>query len=242
MDISQINCDCQSETYGNQTLKELRGRLMSRLGYGAQVAAPPPGMKDLLNDFLQASQRTIYERTRGYFQLERYFSWPLTAGVRLYDLMGNEQACDKRLNPSKITWVGIEKDGIFRPLCRGIEPRMYSTDETGIPERYEIRECIEIWPRPDETEGQLVIKGMFGLDDFAEDLDRTTIDSELVFLLALANAKSHYRQPDAQTYYQQLEVMLQNIVAGSHQTARYVPGDRAIAPVYVLPKPTVPFA
>lgn len=197
----------------------------------------------LLNDFLQSAQKALYRRYSA-LRTERFYSWPLVEGVRRYDFPDNQEACTKRLDPHKVTWVGIELDEIWKPLAEGINPRLYSHDGThGEPERYEIRQCIEIWPIPDQTRGKLVIKGHFGLEPFAADTDRTTINSELVFLMALSNAKAHYRQPDAGNYMQQMEVMLLDIVAGTHHTARYLPGrnDRT-SRVYVVPKPTEPFA
>lgn len=242
MSVTSYNCVC-SEENANATLAQLRGRLMSRLGYGAQAANPPPGMRDMLNDFLQSAQEALYRRY-DVLRTERMFSWPLEAGVRLYDLPENaEQAtCTKQLDPRKLSWVGIERDGIWTALRCGIAPELYTHDVTGRPERYEIRQCIEVWPVPEETNGNLVIKGRFGLETFAADTDKTTIDSEPVFLLALANAKAHYGQPDANNYVAQLETMMLNLVAGSHHTRRYVPGgdDRATG-VYVAPRPSVPF-
>ena len=241
-----IQCAC-SDTTGHDTLATLRARLMRRLGFGAQVANPPPGMADLLNDFLQSAQVALYNRPNGVLRTERWFSWPLTVNVRKYDFPLNDeqnapQSCTKTLNPMRVTWVGIERDGIWTQMRQGIPPELYSHDVTGHPERYEFRQCIEIWPPPDETNGNLVIKGDFGLEPFTADTDKTTIPSELVFLLALANAKAHYRQPDASQYVQQMEVMLGDIVAGSHGTARYIPGRPLHSEgVYVAPKPSVPF-
>jgi hypothetical protein len=243
-----IQCACASND-GNATLAELRKRLMVRLGFAAQAANPPPGMKELLNDFLQSAQVALYRRPNGEFKTERWFSWPLVAGQRLYDYPDNDeknapQSCSKIINPRQVTWVGRERDGVWSEMLPGINPRAYTTNElTGLPQRYEFRNCIEISPAPDETLGNLVIKGKFDLDRFTEDTDKTTIDSEIVFLLALYNSKQHYRQADAQTYVQQLEVMIANLVAGTHATARYIPGPPAGSPwVYVPPKPEVPFA
>lgn len=240
-EVVNVNCTCDDAT-NNATLLQLRTRLMSRLGYGAQAANPPPGMKELLNDFLISAQEELYRRY-DVLRTERFFSWPLQVDVRLYDLPDNAEACIKKLDPRKVTWVGVERDGTWETLREGIPPEMYSNDVTSRPQRYEIRQCIEVWPVPEETNGSLVIKGRFGLEAFAADTDKTTIDSEPVFLLALANAKAHYGQGDANNYVAQLETMMQNFVAGSHHTARYVPGESGYGDaVYTLPKPTVPFA
>lgn len=352
-----VNCAC-SDTTNNRTLKNLRDDLMRRLGYGAQVASPPPGMADLLNAFLIEAQELLYRRY-AVLRTERFYSWPLTNGVRRYGLPANAEAtplptpvisgvttattggtlaaatysyrvaarntygrtlassavtvvttgstsvntinwpavtvpagvsgvtgydvfgrvggseqllaslgnvlsyadtgsaapsgalptsnttaeCPKLLDPRSLTWVGIERDGIWQPLECGIPPELYTHGVTGRPQRYEIRQCIELWPAPEATSGNLVIKGHFGLEAFAVDADKTTIDDRAVFLLALANAKAHYRQPDANNYVGQLEVFIGNLVAGSHHARRYVPGhDGRADGVYVQPRPTVPFA
>ena len=238
------NCACD-DTAGNETLGELRRRLMVRLGMGAQVNNPPPGVGALLDDFLVQAQRTLFRRYE-VLRTERYFSWPLAEGVRLYDVPANDETCEKRLDPLKISWVGIERDGAWQPLTCGIPPELHTHAHTGRPQRYEIRSCIELWPVPDAGGGRLIIKGRFELEPFAEPEHRTTIDSELVFLLALANAKAHYGQPDANNYIAQLETQILNLVAASHHTRRYIPGQREtgdeLARGYVEPRPTVPFA
>lgn len=234
------NCDCD-DTTGNRTLKQLRDDLMRRLGFGAQVNNPPPGMADLLNSFLVQAQEFLYRRY-DVLRTERLYTWPLQQGVRFYDVDANAETCTKRLDPRKVTWVGVERDDQWYPLVCGISPTLYSSNPTGWPTRYEIRQCIEVWPAPDDTAGSLVVKGHFGLEAFAADTDKTTIDDQLVFALALANAKAHYRQPDANNYVAQMETMMRNLVAGSHHTRRYVPGDDGRSDyIYTRPKPSEPF-
>lgn len=240
-----INCACSDDRTGQRTLAELREELMVRLGFGAQLASPPPGMTDLLNSLLQGAQRSLYRRY-DVLRTLRYFSWSLVAGARLYDVPDNdEQAagasqCTKRLDPRKVTWVGVERDGVYYELKQGIPPELESYSQTGWPERYEFRQCIEVWPAPADSNGHLIVKGRFELEAFTADSDKPTIDDELVFLLALANAKAHYRQPDANNYVAQMETLLADLVAGSHQTARYLPGQRKEW-IFVPPAPTVPF-
>ncbi|MEY2160409.1 MULTISPECIES: hypothetical protein [unclassified Rhodanobacter] len=353
------NCDC-NDTTNNKTLKQLRDDMMIRLGFAAQVNNPPPGMAALLNSFLIEAQELLYRRYE-VLRTERFYSWALQAGVRMYAPANNDEAavlptptlaafttataggtlaagtysyrvaaknangttlasaaatiattgttstvtvnwnavvaptgaspvtgydiygrtaggelllasvglvttytdtgaaatsgalptanttaiCPKTLDPRKVTWVGVVRDGLWCPLICGIEPEMYSVNGNGNgwPLRYEIRQCIEVWPAPGATEGSLVVKGHFGLEAFAADTDKTTIDDRLVFLLALSNAKAHYGRPDAGNYVQELETLMGNLVAGSHQTRRYLPGhDRRQDYVYSRPTPTVPFA
>lgn len=215
---------------------------------GDVAARRPPGLVALLNQMLIEAQTTIFDRlAKAGVRTERWFSWNLTAGERFYDLDANEEgqgetpACTKLLDPALITWVGYQRDSVIAPLVAGIPPQLLGYDRTGWPERYEIRQCIELYPAPAETAGQLLIKGHFQPSAFASDGDKTTIKSHVVYLLALANAKAHYKQPDAQSVMAQFEGELRSIVAGSHQTRSYVPGARGTGPVYVEPKPVTPF-
>lgn len=240
---ASFNCTCIDEAgTGYQTLLQMRQRLMTRLGFGNQLANPPPGVALLMDSFLQDAQVLIYNRAQWLVE-ERYFSWPLLNGVRLYDIRENAEPCSAKLNPDKITWAGIVREGIWYTLVAGIAPPLNGYLTTaGYPVYYAVRACIEVWPKPDITEGSLVIKGNFGLLPFTEDTDRATIDDNLIFMLALGNAKAHYRQPDADRYIQQGEVLLNNLVAGTHNTKRYVPGrSRDVDLVYVQPTPSVPF-
>ena len=201
----------------------------------------PPGLTAMLTGKMQEAQRTLLMRYPA-LRTVRFFSWPLTAGVHLYDLPDNKEGCSKRLNPLRLKWVGVEVDGIWRPLRQGIPPELYSHPYTeGEPQRFEIRQCIEIWPTPRTTNGRLVIKGDFGIEPFAADTDKTTIDEHAVYLLAVANAKAHYRQPDAQSYFQQLEVYLGGLFAGTHGVKRYIPGhDQWPELVYTPPRTVEP--
>lgn len=216
---------------------------------GDVAARRPPGLVALLNQLLIEAQTTIFDRLgKAGVRTERWFTWDLTEGERFYDLDANTEqtadpACTKLLDPSLITFVGVQRDTITERLVAGIPPAVLAQDITGWPERYEVRQCIELWPAPAETRGQLIIKGHFQPTAFASDDDKTTIKSHVVYLLALANAKAHYKQPDTQSVMAQFEGELRAIVAGSHQTYRYIPGARrSTSAVYVEPRPDVPFA
>lgn len=239
-----VNCNCTDEggrTY--RTLQQLRNAVMRRLGWGNQLANPPPGAVDMINSFLYEAQYMLYYRFES-LRLERWFTWQLVDGVGLYGLGDNIDDCSKRINPDKINYVGVVRPGnLWTPLIAGIPPMLNSyPDSSGYPIRYEVRQCIQVWPVPDNGAGQLVIKGQFDLLPFAADGDVASIDDSLVFAFALANAKAHYRQPDADRYVQQTEVLLNALVAGTHTTQRYIPGHRRDSEyVYVTPLPSTPF-
>jgi hypothetical protein len=132
------------------------------------------------------------------------------------------------LDPHKITWVGIEDlNGVVYPLVAEIPPEAYTRGDTstGWPTHYEIRNCIEVFPAPQEAY-LLHVKGRYDVLPFEADTDKPSVDDEVVFLLALAAAKRHYGQGDANDYYQQAMTHIQSLVAGAHQTRRYIPGKR----------------
>jgi hypothetical protein len=225
---------CDEGFYNNETLAELRSDLMIRLGYAAQVANPPPGMTTLLDSFLIRAQKSLYRRYRA-LQTERFYSWTMVVGERFYDIRDNADDCDKKLDPGRITWAGIQDlNGAWLPLRRGIPPELYtSISFNGVPARFEVRQAIEVFPAPSAAY-TLYVKGHFGLAPFAEDTDHCTIDSELLFMWALANAKNHYGQPDAADIAAQAQTYLRDLIAETHATRRYVPGT---SPDEAVPQP-----
>lgn len=226
----------------NRTLKQLRDALMIRLGYAAQVANPPPGMTDLLNNFLIEAQELLYQRY-AILRLDRQYSWPLVAGQRFYAFDANQETATLRIDPAKIRWAGAIRDSIWYPLEQGIPPEAYTYAPSAWPLRYAVRDAIEVWPAPSASAGTLVLVGEFGLQAFANDTDQATVEDRPLFLLALSNAKAHYGKPDADRYLQQMEVYIQNRVRAGHGTKRYIPGEiERSSQVYVQPVPTVPFA
>ncbi len=222
------NCSCDDD-HPTQTLAQLRAWLLVRLGFNPDVLMP--GTAALMNSFLADAQQQVYWRYK-VFRLERYFTWQMVVGERFYDLADNEEACTKRLDPRMVTWVGISQDDNFwRPLICGIKPEFYYGDVTSIPTHYEIRQCIEVWPPPSDSDWKLRIRGYFGLLPFAADSDVTTIDPEAIKLFALANAKAHFQQGDAPNYMQQFKDLVANYTAGSPPPRRYVPGaDVSVTP------------
>lgn len=228
-----INCECTDaigEAY--PTLAALRRRMMVRLGFAVQADNPPPGMTDLLNDFLQSAQTQLMEKHKE-LRSERFYTWDVAAGDRLFDIDDNVEDCDKKLDPLKLTWVGIEDatgtdDGTWLPLTKGIKPEYYTTITSwGMPACYEIRQCIEIFP-PADRAMRLRIKGQFIQGAFAADGDKTSINGELVFLWALSDAKAHYGKPDASNIRAAAVSRLGDLKAGRHGTARYVPGTTTL--------------
>lgn len=232
-DPVSYNCACMDQVVPTDTLANLRTRLMIRLGFASQAANPLPGMKALVNDFLSSGQAYLYKR---YSQLHtrRLFRWKVSPGQRFYSIKDNDDdiLCNFHMDPTKsIEWAGIQDTrNVWYPLIEGIPPQLYTMiDKPWRPARYEIRQCIELYPSPDQTYW-LWFKAHFGLLSFTNDADLSTIDAELVFLHALANAKAHYGQPDANNIESQANAYRAQLIAGTHGTMKYIPGTIAVPP------------
>lgn len=236
MSQADFNCDCV-DSNDNQTLAQLRRRMMIRLGYAVQADNPPPGMATEIDEFLQSAQRTLYQKNSA-FRTERLYRWTMTPGVSYYGIRDNDGetdftdiTCGKHLDEYGVHWVGLQDlNNMWMPLRAGIDPTYYTTaEQEGLPQLYEIRSCIEVFPVPNAAY-KLWIKGRFGIEPFTANTDRTTIDSELVFLHALANAKARRGQQDAAAVQNEATAYLVDLIAGKHTTRRYIPGKRPIPP------------
>lgn len=303
--------DGAAYTFDVKTLLQLRNSLMIRLGFAAQLAASPPGMDILLNDFLVDAQEQMYRR---FSPLRNQIWWPIavTEGNRHYDIpsistgeiddvqiiagapdqlvrtTGNwindgftpgmvstiadsasndgntfiiaavsaltittttdnalvSEAAGTAMTINTITYKALDMrriteqwvvDGSTWNLMReGIPVQRFNETGQAYPQDYEWTDHLEIWPAPDKSY-TIYVKGHFGLLPFEEDTDVTTIDHKLVFLHALANAKTHYGQKDAGTYFRQLEVFLQKLNKETFGNKRYIPDPDL--PIRVLPKP-----
>lgn len=236
-DISiEFNCDCESvplpaDGFMIDSLANLRYRMLIRAGYAAQANNPPPGMKLLCNEFLREAQNQLY-RQHSEYRTKRLYAWQMEVNQRYYGFANDESDC-RRLDPYSIDWVGFEDlNQAWYPLICGIDPVLYTRAQisTGWPTHYEIRSCIEIFPAP-RAPYTLWIKGRFGLDPFTADTDNTTIDAEAIFLLATGLLKSHYGQIDGQSMITQALNYTKYLVAGQHNTRRYVPRTRVQTPM-----------
>lgn len=218
------------------TLATLRTRVLIRLGFGAQTANPPPGMTALINDFLISAQRQVAIR-HPTLVTERFYSYTCVAGTRFYTLATDDAPTTPAINPLRIKGVWIEDtNGTFTPLTQGIDPQKYTMEATlGKPSHYAVRQALELMPSPDAAYIVHILADMSN-KVFASDNDVCSVDDELIFLLALANAKAHYGQGDASAYFTQATSHLGQLTAGAHLSARFVPGPQGPA---APPKPVL---
>lgn len=238
-----FNCDCTSwlstgGQFNQETLGALRRRMMIKLGYAAQASNPPPGMKDFCNEYLQDAQIQLLKKFKAK-NISRFFRWVMVPGQRYYAMNGQAGGCDLTFDPDRVSWVGFEDlNRAWYNLIEGIPPEFYTRANInfGWPARYEMRGCIEIFPAP-QAAYTLWVKADMTAQPFVDlnasdggDSNYTTIDSELVLLLATGNAKAARGQQDAQQVISQATTYLGALVAGSHRTARYIPRTRAQNP------------
>lgn len=179
-------------------LRNARLELQARLGYGA---ADNAAIAPILNSFIDEAERQLY--AIGTFKyLETFWDFTVPAGSAnvAYPTDLAKGAC----NPDKITDLQVNVGTALNPswdtVKEGIRPCDYSTTATSQPFRYERRsDGFEFSPERDVSYTCRVFS-MRARVELVQDDDPLLIDWDLVFPLALAAAKSHYRHPDAQLY------------------------------------------
>jgi hypothetical protein len=192
-----------------ETLGNLRADLSRRLGFGAQGSS---GINSgILDSFLQGAQSQLWEQFE-WRNLITYDEKTTGIGQTLYDWAAD---CD----PNRpLREIAVNDGTRWVPMCEGIDWAHRSDDVQSQPARYERYGQMEIWPAPDTA---YVIRRYYvaTCGRFTQDGDRASIDDKIVFLHALASAKAHYKQADAQIYSQQLGVMLDKLKAHSRGQA-----------------------
>jgi len=135
-----------------------------------------------------------------------------------------------------VRWVWIAQGDTLRlPLLQGITERHREhADLRDTPSRYDtLNGQIELWPVPDRAY-ELLIEYEASPARFSQDADRPGVPDALVFQLALATAKAHYRHADAQVAGEKFETMLRKFKAAQHEGRRYVAGQCEDAALHVV--------
>lgn len=183
-----------------RTLETLRAEILARLGMGAM--GPSGGANQaLIDSFLRNGQAQLY-RLQDWRHLIAYEDKTLGVGQNLIDY---PEACQRDQRVLRVEYPYNEQ---WTQLCEGITTEMWSNMETvSYPARYERFAQILLYPKADQL---YTIRIWFVKDlaPFTENGDNATLDDEMILLHALANAKAHYRQPDAPTYQGQLDTLL----------------------------------
>lgn len=217
----------------NRTLGELRGELAPRLGFGA-AGANAGQLIPILNAILYTSQVQLYWS----------FDWRVLRAWVIKTVGASQVNVDfpDEIHPERLDWISIKYSNVWSPpLERGISAEMYtSQDRVSVPTHWDLNAAsgspqIEFWPETD-TSYEYRVFGMAPLARFSQDGDRTTIDSDIVALHALAAAKLHYRHQDAEYYLGQLQQLLDNLTSRNWVKRVFRPGDSVGD---YLPKPLV---
>lgn len=181
-----------------KTLGQLRADLQKRLGFGMSGQAGIVN-SPIMDSFLQDAQEqlyqvcdwrelcSVYERQTG--QAQQFYDYP--------------EDC----NVERIQRIAVSISGQWQELVEGISLEQRSVDVGNWPLAYVRRDQLELWPVPNELY-TLRFEYVRTLGRFTDSNDRCSIPDHDVFLVALANAKAHYRQPDADRYQAQADALL----------------------------------
>lgn len=183
-----------------RTLETLRAEILARLGMGGM--GPSGGANQaLIDSFLRNGQAQLY-RLQDWRHLIAYEDKTVGVGQNQIDY---PNACER---DQRVMRIESPVGGQYATLCEGITTDMWSTMDTqGSPQRYERYAQILLYPKADQVY-TVRVWYVADLGRFTENGDNATLDDEMIFLHALANAKAHYRQPDAATYQGQLNSLL----------------------------------
>jgi hypothetical protein len=210
-----------------RTLGEIRSDIQSRLGFGmaGQAGVVNSG---LIDSMIRSAQEQLYEQ----------FDWLELKAADERQTGTNQQYYDypADCNVDRIIGIWIKNGGIYYPLSEGISFADRSTTAGSIPQKYERREQIEVWPVPLVNTLTIRTEYIKTLAPLVNNGDRVSLPSELVYLHALSNAKAHYRQPDAQTYASQLDALLAKVKA-RHRSRSVWRRERSASPYDHPPTP-----
>lgn len=188
----------------SRTLGEIRADIQTRLGFGMSGQAGVVN-SPLIDSMINSAQRQLYQQ----------FDWLQMRGVEERLTGADQQFYDypADCDIEQINGIWIKWGGRFYPLTEGIAFSDRGFTVGGPPQKYERRAQYELWPVPSTNGYTIRIEYIRTLALLVNSSDRTSLPSEIVYLHALANAKMHYRQPDAATYSTQLDMLLERLKA-----------------------------
>ena len=193
-----------------RTLGALRAELLARLGMGG-LGASGGANSALIDSFLRNGQAQLYWM-QDWKRLQAYADKTTGVGQNQYDYP-EDCARDRR-----ILRVETFINGLYVRLDEGITTQMWSTMDTrSQPARYERLDQVLVYPKADSAY-TLRFWYVKDLARFTLTEDVATLDDEMILLHAIANAKAHYRQPDASIYQGQLNALLGSLRAQTFST------------------------
>lgn len=192
-----------------RTLGDVRADIQIRLGFGA---AGQSGVVNsaLIDSMIKSAQEQLYMQ----------FNWDSLKSFQERITGANQQFYDypNDCNIERIIGIWCLYGGQYFELKEGINTSLRNATSGGVPTRYNRQDQIEIWPVPSDNSFTLRIEYIRQLTPLVNNSDRLSLPSEMIFLHALANAKLHYRQPDAQVYSSQLDALMNKLKAANRKT------------------------
>lgn len=216
-------------------LKKARLELQARLGFGS---SDNPVMSPILNSFIDEAERQLY--SIGDFKyLQTYWDVTAAAGSAIVGYPTDVTKGD--CNPDKIYDVRVNIGTVgspsWAPVKEGIRPSDYNNALTSWPQRYERRSGGFEFSPPRDSDYTIRVFSARTRPQLTQDDNAMLIDWDLVFPLALAAAKSHYRHPDAQLYLTKANNILNSVKWQQHGPRIFSPPGREDDDP--LPKPQV---
>lgn len=203
----------------NRTLGELMTELRSRTGFITQGSAAKSN-DAIIKSFLQEAHEYVYGELEPPAQRKKT-TIQLDAGSIFYDW--HNDIDDEDIEPGRAIslWL-ITSDTIRQPLSQGISEHDRSfASLRQQPQKYDtLNGQLEVWPAPDQSYS-LLIEYIAERGRFDRASDRSSVPDRLVFLYALATAKAHYRQPDAQASATTFQNMINKEKSRQKENRRY---------------------
>lgn len=205
-------------TEREQTLGDMLTELRVRLGFVAQGPASKSN-EAILKSFVRDAVAYVWEEL-GHPERKRIARIDLKDEDRLYDFHDDDLDID--IDPRSVTAMWISEGTARWSLDRGIAEPERAEEERGTPRRWDFYNGqIELYPVPDSADRQLVIEYIDREHRFDQMSDRCPVPSRLAFLYALANAKAHYHQQDAQAVASEFQQMLSRVRGSQSNGLRF---------------------
>jgi hypothetical protein len=206
-----------------RTFGELMTELKARLGFVAQGPSSNNN-RAVLTSFLQEGHDYLYGKLKPT-PARKKATLTLQQGSYLYDW--HNDADDEDIDPRGVYAVWIIVSGDQREkMEQGITEYDRSLTSRSHPTRYDtLNGQMEVWPVPD-TPYDVIVEYTASQPRFSADSDRPGVPDRLILLYAIAQAKSHYRHPDAQAAGAIFTQMLRQEISDSHENRRYLVGTQ----------------
>lgn len=202
-----------------RTLGELLTELKARLSFVAQ--GPASNLNNpILTSFLQEGHDFLYEKIKPA-PARKKTAITTEPGSILYDWHNDIE--DEYIDPGTVKSLSVTLADTQRiPMVQGITEFHRAQTARQHPTRFDtLNGQVEVWPTPDAAYS-IVVEYLAPKPRFAQPADRPGVPDRLILLYAIANAKAHYRHPDATAAGTTFTNMLALELSKQHQNRRYI--------------------